>query len=113
MEFDNNDTNTPITDEQRRLAASKKVTLQPMHGDISPEGQTDAEIAAHHLAGPAIANVPNDTEQNTRPVMPSKEYLEVSPLPKRHMATLVTVTAVITLVAAAVCGVAVWWLLSM
>lgn len=113
MEFDDNTNSTPITDEQRRLAATKKVTLQPVHGDVSPAGQTDAEIAAHHLASPAIANVPNDTEQNKRPIMPSKEHLEASPLPKRHIASLIAVTAIITLVAAAVCGSVVWWLLSL
>lgn len=113
MEFDDNTNSTPITEEQRRLAATKKVTLQPVHGDVSPAGQTDAEIAAHHLASPAIANAPNDTEQNKRPVMPSKEHLEASPLPKRHIASLIAVTAVITLAAATVCGSVVWWLLSL
>ncbi len=110
MEFDKE---TPVSDEERRLAETKKLTLQPVHADVAPDEMSDGETVARHLAGPAIANAPNDTEQDTRPVMPSKELLEAKPLPPRHMATLITTTALVTLVAAALCGSLVWWLLSL
>jgi hypothetical protein len=72
MEFDHD---TPANDEQRRLAEAKKITLQPIHADIQPDETRDSEIAAHHLASPAIANIPNDIEQDTVPIQPSKGLL--------------------------------------
>ena len=68
MEFDNT---TPVSDEQRRLAESKKITLQPLHEDTKAEDIPDAEIAARHLSEPAIANSTTETEQNTTPLQPS------------------------------------------
>jgi hypothetical protein len=72
MEFDNN---APVTDDQRRLAESKKLTLQPVHSDVEPDAPADAEIAARHLNEPAIANVETDTEQNVAAVQPSSGLL--------------------------------------
>jgi len=72
MEFDDN---TPASDEQRRLAESKKITLQPVHTGIQPEDLPDAEIAARHINEPAVANVENDTEQNKPPLQPSSGLL--------------------------------------
>jgi len=68
MEFDNN---TPISDEQRKLAKAKRIILQPLHRDISPEPRPDSEIAAHHLVEPAVPNVSNDTEQAADVIEPS------------------------------------------
>ena len=75
MEFDNN---TPVSDEQRRLAESKKITVNPVHSDIQPEELSASEIAAHHLNAPAIANIENDTEQNKASVQPSTGLLKQS-----------------------------------
>ena len=75
MEFDNN---TPVSDEQRRLAESKKITVTPVHSDIRPEDLSASEIVAQHLNAPAIANVENDTEQNKAPVQPSNGLLKQS-----------------------------------
>lgn len=72
MEFDNN---APVTDDQRRLAESKKLTLQPVHTDVQPDAPADAEIATSHLNEPAIANVETDTEQNVAAVQPSSGLL--------------------------------------
>ena len=72
MEYDNN---SPVSDEQRRLAEAKKVTVQPLHADIQPEDQPDAEIVAQHMHETPLANIPSDTEQDTMPVQPSKELL--------------------------------------
>lgn len=72
MELDNH---SPVSDEQRRLAEAKKVTLQPLHTDIQPEDRPDAEIVAQHMRETPLANIPNDIEQDTVPVQPSKELL--------------------------------------
>jgi hypothetical protein len=72
MELNNN---SPVSDEQRRLAEAKKVTLQPLHADIRPEDRPDAEIVAQHMHETPLANIPSDTEQDTMPVQPSKELL--------------------------------------
>jgi hypothetical protein len=60
MEFEEN---TPTSDADRRLAEAKKLTLQPIHANVSPEDPHDNEIAVHHLIEPAIANISNDTEE--------------------------------------------------
>ena len=73
MEFDNN---TPVSDEQRRLAESKKITVTPVHPTIEPDELPDSEIAAHHLNAPAIANIEDDTEQNKAPLQPSDGLLQ-------------------------------------
>jgi len=97
MEFDNQ--NTPVSDDQRRLAESKKLTLQPVHGDVAPEETPDSEIAAHHLSDPAIANVTNDTEQTASLVQPSKGLLAEHPAEsarkKRSPLPVVIVAAVV------------------
>ena len=65
MEFDKD---KPVSDEERRLAEAKKVTVQPIHGDITPDAISDSEIAASHINGQPIANTPNDIEQDAQPV---------------------------------------------
>ena len=80
MEFDNT---TPVSDEQRRLAESKKITVQPVHADIQPDDLPASEIAAHHLNAPAIANIEDDTEQNKAPIQPSSGLLSQSEDDKR------------------------------
>lgn len=63
MEFE---TNAPqysdaVSDETRLSATTRKVTLAPIHDEVSPEKTTEEEIANYH-AEPNIANAPNDTE---------------------------------------------------
>lgn len=65
------DTHTPVSDDERRLAESKKLTLQPVHANVSPDDLPDAEIAAHHVNEPAIGNIESDTEQNVSAIQPS------------------------------------------
>jgi len=69
MEFDNT---TSVSDEQRHLAQSKKITVQPLHEDTAAESLSDTEIATRHLIEPAIANIAADTEQNAAPLQPSE-----------------------------------------
>ena len=82
MEFDKN---TPASEEDRRLAEAKKLTLEPLHSDIAPEPEPDAEIVARHLNDGALANVPNDTEQASNAVQPSKGMLQNKQPVKRRL----------------------------
>lgn len=88
MEFDNN---TPVSDEQRRLAEAKKITIQPVHTDIQPDDLPDAEIATRHVLEPAIPNVSSDVEQNTAPIAPSAGVLKRKVTPPRRRVTLTLV----------------------
>lgn len=93
MEFDSN---TPISDEQRKLAEAKRITLQPLHSDISPEPRPDSEIAAHHLVEPAAPNVSNDTEQTAAPIEPSSSLSQpnVTRATPNQAAKIVAIAAV-------------------
>jgi hypothetical protein len=95
MEFDKN---APISDDQRRLAETKQITLQPIHADLSPDEESDSEIATHHIIAPAIANVENDIEQTTAPVQPSKGLLNsqsTSTVPVKHRTGTVIIAIVL------------------
>lgn len=61
----------PITDEDRRLAESKKLTLDPIHTRVVVDDVPDEQIATNHLINPPIANAPNDTEQDSQPLQPT------------------------------------------
>jgi hypothetical protein len=96
MEFDSN---SPVNDEARRLAESKKLTLQPVHTDVAPE-EIEGETVARHLAGPAIANVSNDIEQDTASIQPSEGILQqsdASAVKTRHFSFLFAALLVIIL----------------
>ena len=75
MEFEDN---RPTSEADRRLAEAKKLTLQPVHADVHPEGPLDSEIAAAHVNGQAIANVSNDTEEATTQLQPTQSFLNSS-----------------------------------
>jgi len=77
MEFDNN---APISDEQRKLAETKRVVIEPVHSNIEPETRPDGEVAAHHLVEPPAANTSNDIEQTAIPIQPS-ESMRSQPAP--------------------------------
>ena len=97
MEFDNN---TPVSDDQRRLAESKKITLQPVHTNIQPDDLPGSEIAAHHVNEPAIANLESDTEQDKTFIQPSEGLLHQSEATKNGSGFtigIVAAAAVITL----------------
>lgn len=91
MEFDNN---APVSDDQRRLAESKKITLQPVHTDVQPDGPADTEIVARHLNEPAIANIETDTEQNIAPLQPSDGLLTRSEAERHGNGSVIAVVTV-------------------
>ncbi|HEX7483664.1 MAG TPA: hypothetical protein VF281_00780 [Candidatus Saccharimonadales bacterium] len=75
MEFEDN---RPTSDADRRLAEAKKLTLQPVHTDVQPEGPSDSEVAARHMNEPAIANVSIDTEEATTQLQPTQSILSTA-----------------------------------
>jgi hypothetical protein len=88
MEFDTN--TTPISDEARQLAETKKLTLKPLHSDVTPELPSDSEVATRHIIEPPISNVSNDVEQDTTPIQPSQEVLNrPAPVPRAARSGLV------------------------
>ena len=101
MEFDTH--TTPVSDEERRLAENKKLTLEPLHADIAPEPPSDSEIATRHIIEPAISNVANDIEQNEAPIQPSQEVLGRQPSPVSASSPSYRCTLCIVAVLASLC----------
>lgn len=95
MEFEDN---KPVSDEDRRLAEAKKLTLQPMHTDITPEDLSDSEIGNRHILEPAITNVSNDTEQMVAQIMPTQSFLDAKsrtkPQTYKLLASIITGTVI-------------------
>jgi hypothetical protein len=97
------ETNTPISNDARLLAQAKKLTLEPVHADITPEETPDSVIVANHLRDGAPANVSNDIEQDApliTPVVPA-DYTDVKHSPKMYVLTgtgIVALAVVILLV---------------
>jgi hypothetical protein len=88
MEFE---TNTPINDDQRRLAEAKRLSLEPLDPSLHPDEVSEDYTVAKHLREPAIANVPNDVEQNTAAVQPTPSL--VSPTATKKAPSLRSVQA--------------------
>lgn len=79
MEFENDQ---PTDDEQRRLAKVKKIVLQPLHGDITPDAIPDAEISmtsSSHDTAPNTATESEDTSTKQL-VQPTKSALNKTPV---------------------------------
>ena len=104
MEFDKN---SSISDEQRRLAEAKQVTVQPIHADIQPEDQPDSEIVAQHMQEPPIANIPSDTEQDTAPIKPSRGLIN-QPVAKKSVHTGIILVITLPLAALLIVGIFLW-----
>lgn len=98
MEFD---TNTPPTDDARLLAEVKKLTLQPVHSDVTPEDLPDSVVVANHLRAGAIANVSTDIEQDAPLIAASQEATAEHPRQQAKLYVL-TATGFVILVAVAV-----------
>lgn len=93
MEFDKD---KPVSDEERRLAEAKKVTVQPIHANITPDDISDSEIAASHINGQPIANPPNDIEQDAPPVRHLDSDSRTDPKTGKQALSLIAVTLVVT-----------------
>lgn len=81
------DDNSQINDEQRRLAETKKLVLQPMHPNITPENTANPNDTSSINTQP-IANIASDTEQNSAPIKPAKT---TSTSNKKHTAIFASV----------------------
>lgn len=89
MEFEKD---APISDEQRRLAETKKVTLQPVHEGVTPDDISDSQIANSHINGQPIANTQNDTEQDAVVLLHADRVIQdnTSAAPRRQSLILIT-----------------------
>jgi len=94
MEFESDKNNPEISEDARRLAQTKKITLLPMHSNITPEEVPEAEIAARYTSGKPVENVPGDVEQKASPIQPSRELLEKMPDQQRSRTTRVFISAI-------------------
>lgn len=76
------ETNTPLPDEARLLAQSKKLTLEPVHANVTADDTPDAVVVGQHLAQGAIANIDADTEQNASPIVAADTDIAALPAKK-------------------------------
>lgn len=88
------DTNTPVSDEARLLAQSKKLTLQPVHTEVAAEDLPDSVIVGQHLARGAMANIAMDTEQNIPTIVPLDEATSPMPGDKKDQVRLYILTGI-------------------
>ena len=88
------ETNTPISDEARLLAQSKKLTLQPVHADVAAEDIPDSVIVARHLTQGAVGNLDIDTEQNTPPIASLDESSDGLPTDRKALVRLYILTGI-------------------
>jgi hypothetical protein len=91
MEFEKD---APVSDEQRRLAEAKKITVQPAHTNIVPEDISDSEIANQHINGQPIGNVRNDIEQDMPTLRPADDTTH-SPAPEIHKQSLTMIIIIL------------------
>jgi hypothetical protein len=100
------DSNTTIeltSEDERRQAEARNVTIEPLHQDITPESEPDSVAVAQHVNGPAIANAPNDIEQDSTLILPAKETV-TTPTSGHHvkLATIATLIFIIGITVAVV-----------
>ena len=64
MEFDQNkqEVVADVPEAVRMAASTRNLTITPLSTDIVPEDEPDDIIAARHIIGSPIANVPSDAE---------------------------------------------------
>ncbi len=73
-----------ISDADRFAASTKKILVQPLHDDVTPDELTEAEVANHHTAEPAIANSTFETEATIAkpPISDTPRSAEPAPAPR-------------------------------
>jgi hypothetical protein len=90
MEFEEN---KPTSDEDRRLAEGKKLTLQPLHDDVTADSMPDSVIVARHMNEPAIANISIDIEESHSLIQPTESILrldtQTSPQARKLFASMI------------------------
>jgi hypothetical protein len=93
------DSNTTIeltSEDERRQAEARNITIEPLHQGIIPESEPDAIVVAQHVNGPAIANAPNDIEQDSALVQPRTQTV-LTPTTTHHvkLATIATLIFIV------------------
>ncbi len=72
MEFEEN---KPTSEEDLRRSEAKRLTLQPLHADISPDDPSDSEIGSRHANEPLIGNSGSDIEESASIMQPTQSLL--------------------------------------
>lgn len=72
MEFEEN---KPTSDEDRHRAESRRLTLDPVHADVTPDDIPLSESAARYDNAPAVANIASDTEVIASIMQPTQSLL--------------------------------------
>lgn len=92
----------PVSDDERRLAEGRKLTLDPLHSDIQPEEVPALESMATERATISQSNPINDSEdtaEDDQLLKPATSKLAEKTIlhkaPARHHFTLVIVAAII------------------
>ena len=88
------ETNTSPQDDARLLAQAKKLTLQPVHADVSPEDLPDSIVVAQHINGGAVANLDIDTEQNVPAIIPLEKSADGLPTDRKALVRLYILTGI-------------------
>lgn len=102
MEFEQTSETEQSIDNDTNAAqlGTRDLILAPVHADIKADDIPDGQIAAQHALGPAIANLPSDTEST----YDIEEKTLSSSSPSRahpaHRTALFTSTATAALLAA-------------
>lgn len=93
-----------LDDEDREAAATRRLTLSPLHADVTPEPLPQSDRSGTNINNPGIANVPSDTEHEDTVIQPSRSYEEVSAeRPEISRATTIYVaTSAVALIVASV-----------
>lgn len=100
----------PVTDDERHLAEGRKVTLTPLHADVTPEDTPGLEYMASERATKTQQNISNDAEDTSnqdqlkRPAasqLADKTILHKTPSHRRLVVLIVSAIIIALLVAVA------------
>lgn len=103
MEFEQTeaDKSAEISDEFRSIASNRRITVRPIHEEITPEDQPDAVVAAQHILSTPPANIDIDTERTLPPNQTYQDYTQnpftVGQRPRHTHRVVIVVCIFITL----------------
>ena len=84
-----------VSYKQSIEAATRRLILEPLHADITPDDISDDYIANRHILDQPIANIECDTETTTPPkVSTAAETPQQAPRTKYAPLTIITVVSV-------------------
>ena len=94
------DKSPEITNPDRFAASTRRITMMPVHENVSPEG-ADGQIVASHITSAPLANLPID-EESTAPAAAQPQTTQVPAQGGKNthkIALAVSITVVVVLIA--------------